>query len=396
MDTPVVLFGAFDRHNLGDLMFPHIAQAMLGDVLVRFAGLAARDLRDVGGHRVEAIGELIAGWGDGPATLVHVGGETLTCPAFEAAVMLLDARELPPLLAHFAAQPEERAAWARRCTGVDSPAPYVLSRRDWPGLGRVVHAGVGGVDLDRIDAPLRDAVLARLREADAIAVRDLRTQAALRRHGLDAALMPDPAVLVAELFGPRIARHGCDGEPAAVRAAFPRGYLAVQCSALFADDATLDSLAAALARVQADRGLGVVLLRAGAAPWHDDLAVLRRLAARLEATSTRLAGTLDIWDLCALIAGSVATIGSSLHARIVAGACGRPCVSLQPSGDVERIRKIDAWVETWEPTAAFPVTTPGRLGAALHTALDADPAALREQARNLAQRCRDGFAALRA
>ncbi len=396
MDTPVVLFGAFDRHNLGDLLFPHIAQAMLGDVPIRFAGLAARDLRSVGGHRVEAIGELIAGWGAGPATLMHVGGETLTCTAFEAAAMLLDARELPPLLAHFAAHPEERATWARRRTGVDSPVPYVLSRRDWPGLGKAVHAGVGGVDLDRIDAPQRDAVLVRLREADAIAVRDLRTQAALRGHGIDSALMPDPAVLVAELFGPRIAGHGRAGEPAALLAAFPRGYLAVQCSAVFADDATLADLAAALARLQADHGLGVVLLRAGAAPWHDDLAVLQRLAGRLDAACTRVAGTLDIWDLCALIAGSVATIGSSLHARIVAGAFGRPCVSLQPAGAVERIRKIDAWVETWEPTAAATVATPDRLSAALHAALDADPVTLHEQAHSLAQRCRDGFAALRA
>ena len=396
MDTPVVLFGAFDRHNLGDLLFPHIAQAMLGDVPVRFAGLATRDLREFGGHRVEAIGELIAGWRGEPPTLWHVGGETLTCSAFEAAVMLLDAGEVPPLLAHFAAHPGERAAWARRCTGVDSPAPYVLSRRDWPAVRTVVHSGVGGVDLEHVDAPLRDAVLARLHEADRLLVRDIRTQAVLRRHGLDADLVPDPAVLLAELFGSRIERHGRTGEPAAVRAAFPGGYLAVQCSAAFADDATLGLLAAALARVQAGRGLGLALLRAGAAPWHDDLAVLRRLASSLPTESTRVIATLDIWDLCALIAGSVATIGSSLHARIVATAFARPGVSLHPDRSAGRIRKTDAWIETWEPKAAATAATPDQLDAALQAALGAEPAALHAQARALVQRCRDGFASLRA
>ncbi len=394
MDTPVVLFGAFDRHNLGDLLFPHIAQAMLGEVPLRFAGLAARDLRDVGGHRVEAIGELIAGWGKAPARLLHVGGETLTCAAFEAAVMLLDGAGLQATLRHLDAHPAERAAWLHRMLGRDRPLPYVLSRRDWPALQRVVHAGVGGAELDRLDAVQQDALLARLREADAVAVRDLRTQAALARHGLAAALMPDPAVLVAELFGERIARHSATGEPATLRGHFPRGYLAVQCSAVFGDDATQTALAEALARSAAASGLGLVLWRAGAAPWHDDAAMLQRLAARLPARAIQVASTLNVWDLCALVAGSSAVVASSLHARVVAGAFGRACVSLQPPAAGQRITKLDAWVEAWEPERGGSIATPAALAPALDAALAAPAAALAEASRRLAASARAGYAAL--
>lgn len=394
MDTPVVLFGAFDRHNLGDLLFPHIAQAMLGDVPVRFAGLAARDLLEFGGHRVEAIGELIAGWGDAPARLLHVGGETLTCAAFEAAVMLLDDARLQSTLHHLDAHPAERAAWLRRMIGCDRPLPYVLSGRDWPALQRVVQAGVGGVELDRLDAAQQDALLARLRQADAVAVRDLRTQAALSRHGLAAALMPDPAVLVAELFGERIARHSATGEPAALRGRFPQGYLAVQCSAVFGDDATLTALAEALARSAAASGLGVVLWRAGAAPWHDDAAMLQRLAARLPVGAIQVASTLNVWDLCALIDGSAAVVASSLHARIVGGACGRACVSLQPPAAGQRITKLDAWVETWETAHRGSVVTPAALEPAIAAALSRPAAELAAASRRLAASGRAGYAAL--
>ena len=38
---PTILFGAFDRHNFGDLLFPYIAAALLPDTPVLFAGLAA-------------------------------------------------------------------------------------------------------------------------------------------------------------------------------------------------------------------------------------------------------------------------------------------------------------------------------------------------------------------
>src|SRR5437868_6096403 len=54
----LVIFGACDRHNLGDLLFPHIVARVVAADDVRVAGLVERDLREYGGHRVEAIGAL--------------------------------------------------------------------------------------------------------------------------------------------------------------------------------------------------------------------------------------------------------------------------------------------------------------------------------------------------
>ena len=54
--APLILFGAFDRHNLGDLLLGRIAAELAARLLpgreVRFAGLATRDLRADGGARV--------------------------------------------------------------------------------------------------------------------------------------------------------------------------------------------------------------------------------------------------------------------------------------------------------------------------------------------------------
>ena len=58
MDTPVILFGAFDRHNFGDMLFPHVAAALLPDREPIFAGLAERDLRAEGGHRARRFRRL--------------------------------------------------------------------------------------------------------------------------------------------------------------------------------------------------------------------------------------------------------------------------------------------------------------------------------------------------
>lgn len=393
MTRPLILFGAFDRHNLGDLLFPHIAASLLPGRELIFAGLAARDLRAHGGHVVRALSEVRAALGTQPADLLHVGGEILTTTAWQAAVMLLPPAEVPATLAYLEDLPHEQAAWVQRMVGSTGEAPYLVDRSTWPSLRHVLCTGVGGAQLDTATPTLRTEVLARLRATDALAVREARTQQQLHATGLQSALLPDPAVLVAELFGERIAQHGANGEVAQWRQTLARGYLVVQCSAEFGDDATLDALAAQLQQVAAAHDLGVVLLRAGAAPWHDDLVVLQRLATRLPPTTVRVAETLNVWDLCALIAHSRGWCGSSLHGRIVATAYALPRLTLR-SPTARGPGKHEAYCATWE-TLPGPTCVPVQAVAdALQQTLRSDATARRELAQQLAARYRQGLAAL--
>lgn len=376
MGTPVVVFGAFDRHNFGDLLFAHLAQALLPRDELVFTGLASRDLRAVGGHHVHALAEVAGRLGATPLRVLQLGGEVLTCTAWQAAVMLLPPEQVPSTVAWLGPRPATRRRWLRRWLGRDDRAPYLFARGTLPQLARLVVAGVGGVDLARCPPAMRDEVLAKLRRADALSVRDRRTQAALRALGLDATLAPDPAVRVAALCAAPIARHAQRGEVAAMRGAFPGGYVAVQVGAAFGDDATLDTLAVQLRAMRSASGLGVVLWRAGAAPWHDDLAVLQRLAARLP-PAVRVFASLHPWDLCALVAGAQAVCASSLHARIVALAYARARVSLRSPAEPGQSRKLGAFVETWDCEAGGVVDASGA-ARALRAALAMPAATLRQ------------------
>src|SRR6516164_6021560 len=115
---PVVLFGAFDRHNFGDMLFPHVLARMIADREVRTTGLVARDLRAQGGHQVEALAQLRAQAVD----LIHVGGEILTCDAWEAGVMLQSPDDAQRIVA---TQEHDRFGWARRVLCTRALAPYV-------------------------------------------------------------------------------------------------------------------------------------------------------------------------------------------------------------------------------------------------------------------------------
>lgn len=346
-----ILFGACDRHNLGDLLFPHVVAAMLGDIHAPVAGLKTADLLSSGGHRVLALDTVARTLGMQAVNLIHVGGEILSCEAWDAAALLLpeaDAQSAYTRLAR--SSPALRRRWAAAHLGSDAAAPYVCGRDCFAHTRRVIHNAVGGASLALREPEFRAEVIAKLKQADFVGVRDALTRDILAQAGIRTELMPDCVVMLRELFGAHIAKYSEGGECARVRAAFPNGYLAAQFSADFADDASLDALAGALDQVARATGLGIALFRAGAAPLHDSPAVLARLAARLRTPPWRFE-SVNVWALAALIAGSRAFVGSSLHGRIVAAAWGLPRVTVLPPALVDRPNKHAAFVDTWENAA---------------------------------------------
>lgn len=394
--VPTILFGAFDRHNFGDLLFPHIAAALLDGRHPLFAGLAERDLRRYGGHRVRALAQLAAEWGGRPVRIIHAGGELLTCEAWQAAVMLLTPARAEEAIAQFDRQPQARQEWARRQLGIAALAPYTMQNGVFPGAAGVIYNAVGGVELGACEPELRAEVLANLKAANAVSVRERLTLAQLRAAGIAARLVPDPAVMVAELFGATIRQHTRGGAVAQILAAFPQGYLAVQFSADFGDDATLAEIASQLELVARSTGYGLVFFRAGAAPWHDDLDCYRRVAAGIAAPALKLFTSLDLWDICALIAYSRGYCGSSLHGRIVAMAYAQPRLNLTPSGQAGRAAKQAAYAATWEPAGMPGAVDAHQLAQGILAALATDPGQRRQTAGKLVAEYREGFAAMLA
>lgn len=373
-----VLFGAFDRHNFGDLLFPHVMTALLPGRPFEFAGLVARDLRACGGHRMSALGAWLL-----PASLIHVGGELLTCTAWQAAVMLLDPVEAAAAIAHYDDDPVAAAEWATQQLGTSRAIPYVVGREVLAPSGLLVFNAVGGVEWAYLTAAQCAEVKTALGQADWVSVRDHITQRALRAEGLDAPLCPDPAVMVAECCGKVIRKRQQQGAVKEIRDACPQGYLACQFSGDFADDASLDALAQGLSRVAAATGLGLVLFRAGDAPWHDDPELYGKLLHRLPSGLAHLFPSLHLWDICALIAASRGVVGSSLHGRIVALAYGLPRVSLMPPQQGGRPDKRTAFAETWEPEAMPRSVAASQVERAVMRALAVPASVLQENAAGL-------------
>jgi hypothetical protein len=395
-DIPTIMFGAFDRHNFGDLLFPHIAAALTPAKETLFAGLVQCDLRLDGGHEVEALAQLAARYGECPVNIIHVGGELLTCDAWQAAVMLLPPQQAAETIARFHNQPHARMGWARGMLGTGSLIPYTVSPGVFSRAAAVVYNAVGGVDLDDLDPAMRAEVLSKLRTANLVTVRDRQTQALLDAEGFSACLIPDPAVMVAELFGARIRERSHNSEVAQILQVFPNGYIAVQFSTDFGDDATLAQIAAQLDRIAIASGYGVAFFRAGAAPWHDDLHCYARVAARMRAPSVKIFRSLNLWEICALIAESRVYCGSSLHSRIVAMAFALPRINLLPPARSTRPTKQAAFAATWEEAGMPAIVEVHDIADGIRDALATEPDQRRHAAGKLTACYRQGVDGVRA
>jgi len=366
---PLILFGAFDRHNFGDLLLGEVAKALASPRPVVFAGLAERDLSAYGGERVVSVATLAHIWGDSPVTLLHVGGELLTCSLYEAAIMLQSEEGARAAIARLEFDPVAAYRWAVEQLRVDQAIAYQVAPELFSRFEFIAYLGVGGVALGRLPDQARRQVVARLQTANHVWVRDAVTCRQLESYGVSSILAPDPAELAACLFNDAAVSRGKTGEAAAVQERFPRGYLAVQFSADFGDDATLDEIGASLLEIQRELEIGVVFFRAGGAPWHDRLDVYQRLRERAPLLTAEVFHSLHLLDILSLLRHGCGFAGSSLHARIVAEAHGHPAASLvRENSTGANPSKILAYVESWNPVAADTVATAANLALAFRQA----------------------------
>lgn len=390
MTSPLMLFGAFDRHNLGDLLFPHIVSALLPQRELRFAGLAQRDMTAYGGHQVSAISDLIPHLGQQPVSLIHVGGELLDCDLYQAAIMLQNAPEAAQLIRRYDADPAAGLRWAQQQLGLQQQSGYLADKGWFVHPSCFIYNAIGGVELGAASNSYRQEVLARLRQADFISVRDQQTRQTLAQAGIPSQLQPDCVALLPELFGAAISPRAIQGEVASIRQSCANGYLAVQFAAEYGDDASLAAIATQLATVAQQQQFGIVFFRAGAAPWHDDIEVYRRIASMLPGIHTQLFQSLNIWDICALLSHCRAFCGSSLHGRIIANSFGRPGVSFAAAG---KGNKLAAYLQSHLPPDGAEVQPLALLANALLRALATPGERLKQHATQQAEQARQGCAA---
>lgn len=346
----LILFGACDRFNFGDMMMPlaigrWMARARPGltdRYRLRCASLSVSDMSGRDCLPTEAILDVCASAGRDAVILV-AGGEVTG--AKRAGLFMhnsRDDREHAQKRKLRRNDPEAFGQMLRAEFGDIWEYPYLPPRDCLPEGGRIFYSAIGG---DLAGSDQSDPRLRRLTDADYISVRDTRLAGIGGAH-----LAPCAVSLIAGGYFEDFdtGKPPCDTP-----------YFVVQC-VHNPGEIDPDALADQIRALAAASGLRVCLVPLAYASGHSDHKALAELQSRLgDLAVTEASGSLS--GILTAFRHAEFYIGTSLHGTITAMACGIPWFPFKKS-----IRKLGAYLAAWTvPDLAVlcQVRTPSQLSA---------------------------------
>ncbi|TDW30684.1 polysaccharide pyruvyl transferase family protein [Cryobacterium psychrophilum] len=370
-NAEVLLIGAYERDNFGDLLFFQLTKEYLAGHQVVAGSIIGADMTALLGTTVHAHNPLLAqrAW---DAVWV-VGGEVGGVTTENALAMSLGSDEgdiFDSVSAHGREVVSEYLADASALAPAYLPelkrfplnldTPLVINS---VGLGTMSPVG---------SSPGANAAISALRSSRSLSVRDPSSLRFALASGLNATLSPDMVHAIPILYPELAEGIGRHEAP----------YFLFQSNAHLVEKYGAEAIAKSLAGIALATGWRPVLFLAGIARHHDRadqydevISMLTAIAPNLNPTVIATRAPLE---LAAWIAGSEMWIGSSLHGRIIAGSFLKPRVSLVNL-------KVATYASHWD--SEFPAEVEvGDLGDAASVAISAAqaPAAI-SQSRELSR-----------
>lgn len=347
----VLMVGAYERDNFGDVLFGLQTAAYLGasGYDVTWGAPFAADMSPTIPVPVVQYAKALR---EGRFDHVWVvGGEVGATTVEQAYLMSANVRDINR---YRAMSPGAKRATLKVASMMPDPdgAAYIPRLFDYVenmSAGLTLHSvGLSGIGYQ---SPGRmRSLIAPVQDADRVVVRDTASSRLLDRYGITHQVAPD-LMHTAPIFHP------------VPRPERPRTVL-VQASEKWLDTHGADRFADAIAQSPTLRGRPVRLFTAGTAAGHDSVEAYLRVMRRAREQGADVAfldASRDAWELVDHIANAALWVGSSLHGRIVAAAYGVPRVSLAGI-------KLDQYATAWDADMPYGVT-PAGVDAAVTAAL---------------------------
>jgi hypothetical protein len=345
----IILYGAFDRHNYGDLLFPLIMQRIYSehfpDKKIVVAGLIDSDLSAFGAPKTIAIKKALKN-SKSNASIILAGGDVVACD-WQSAYGYLLPTAIFPLYERIGCYyfPKITDYIVSRMAGLTSALPFNLNREDAGSNRKVIYNSVGATGVSRVNKDEDMTSLATImNEADFVSVRDTFSQEQLVRIGYkNPQLAPDSATVMSRYISVEELSKKSEESTLAMIKRFSQGYLVFQISQAHVRDKE-QAFAEQLSHLFKETGLPIVFIAIGNAAGHNDTAGINKVVSFLDEDvefDRYLTG--NIFDLMNIIRNSSCYCGTSLHGLITSMSFAVPRVGLLP-----KLRKQVNYMKTWD------------------------------------------------
>lgn len=340
----ILIIGAFDRFNYGDLLFPIIIEQQLKTyhqtLDIAYFGIIESDLRNLGGKPTEDIQAFYeaCNQGDKRANIIVAGGEAIgvTWNSLLAALR----KNYKPIrrYEHHLEKFINLNKLAKNILKGQTDLPFVFNKEDFNKVDYVLFNSLGGSEIpDKIFRQV-PKLKHKLQQVDYFSVRDLITQKRLDDKGISTLLYPDSAILMSKFYTIAVLEDlVSDGVRSYVQNKKGK-YVFFQINRNHAKHNEA-KIAAKLNEIYEQMGIDCCLCPIGKAANHNDDEALKVIHPLLEGRGT-LFDEVNIWDIMYLIANAQCYIGTSLHGAITAMSYAVPYVGIN-------VKKLDSYLHTW-------------------------------------------------
>lgn len=343
----LLIIGAFDRYNYGDLLFPLILEKQLDtygkNFQYEYFGLIKSDLSKEGGKPTLGLADFYeqCHHPDQKVSVIVAGGEALgvTWNSLYAAL----SKPFQKIHRHHVriSKVIDLNKMAKRLLNGKTTLPFVFDKTDFPGVKRVILNSLGGSGISKALFDRFGFMQGKLQQADYLAVRDKVTKDNLQQNKVTAHLFPDSAVLMSKFYTHQVLEKSVTKAVREYVQANKGNYVFFQINKKTTTGKEA-LIAQELDKIYTEGQTLICLCPIGKALNHDDHEALKAVQSRLQSPSTYFDAD-NIWDIMYLIANSKAYVGTSLHGAITAMSYAVPHVGLV-------VEKLDAYLATWGVT----------------------------------------------
>jgi polysaccharide pyruvyl transferase WcaK-like protein len=325
--SKTILYGAFGRHNFGDMLFPYILKSLLEsnsiNTDIEYCDIAEADMTHHGGHDVKSITDFIDY--ESEINLIQVGGHT--------------ANDCNPLQ-YF---PQDiKKKYAPLFHQKDINPSYTLSKKAFNKPNVFVANAVGGFSVSGAN---------KLKEYDYISFRNKNSYDESSKFGLECQFTPDCVVLLKRFYGKTVSRRTSTSENIkSLHNLHGKDYIAVQINEHLLN-AHSGKIIQDIKNVIKETKLPIVFFCAGIAPRHDSMKLYKRKFQNiLPKNMIYFFERTNVWDICNVISNAKFVIGTSLHVRIVSTVFNVPRITLY-SGHADN--KAKEFIEQWDTISHY-------------------------------------------
>lgn len=320
-----ILYGAFGRHNFGDMLFPHIVQRLIKENIneseIEFCDVVTRDMTKFGGHDVKSIANFID-YKDN-INVIHVGGEIGCCKLFGVVEMCRPFTDKQKIEVETLKKHKMSLGYVLPKSLFTKPKTFIANS-----VGRL--------------SPISTEYY---KDFDYVSFRDETSYKELNSKKINCELVPDSAILTKYFFNDLISNRSSFAAIKNIHNKFGTDYIAVQLKSKYLTDLT--SSYKVFDEIISKTKLPIVFFCAGVAPNHDSLDLYKKIFGNLSTDRVHFFDSLNLWDICNVISKAKLVIGTSLHVRILSQQFLRPRVTLYKSNEPDSF-KHKAFIEHWD------------------------------------------------